>query len=75
MEPTATGPILTVTATDPESRDLKLEAAVAAMKDHGRVDGQRGILVTREAPGVLTVELRNDVPFGLILERDAMGKR
>lgn len=27
MEPTATGPILTVTATDRDSRDLKLEAA------------------------------------------------
>lgn len=70
MEPTANGPILTVTATDPESRDLKLEAAVAAIKEQGRMDGQKGILVTRHAPGSFTVELSNDVPFGLTLERD-----
>lgn len=71
MEPTTTGPILTVTATDPDSRDLKLEAAVTAIREQGTLDGGRGILVTRHAPGSFTVELSNDVPFGLILERDA----
>jgi hypothetical protein len=68
--PTVTGPALTVTATDRASMDLKLEAAVVAIKEQGILDGRRGILVTRHAPGTFTVELSDDVPFGLILERD-----
>lgn len=70
MEATATTPFLTVTATDPDSRDLELDAAVAAMSEQAILDGRRGILVTRHAPGTFTIELSDEVPFGLTHERD-----
>jgi hypothetical protein len=49
MEQTSPGPVLTVTAFDPSSRDLELNAAVAAIKEQAILNGQQGILVTRHA--------------------------
>ncbi|MBT2566286.1 hypothetical protein J7I84_07200 [Arthrobacter sp. ISL-85] len=71
MEAVLTAPVLTVTVTDRDSRDVDLEAAVIAMREQALLGGRQGILVTRHAPGKFTVELSDDVPFGFTHERDA----
>jgi hypothetical protein len=72
MELAATDFGMTVTASDRGSMNTELEAAVAKVREHAVLDGQRGILVTRHAPGSFTVALSDDVPFGLTRERDIM---
>lgn len=67
---TTTAAVLTITATNREGRDAQLEAAVATMRAQAVLDGKRGILVKRHAPGSYTVELSDEVPFGLTHERD-----
>lgn len=70
METTAITPVVTVTVTDRGSRDMELDAAVAAVRKQAFPDSPRGILVTRHAPGTFTVELSDKVPYGVTLERD-----
>ena len=70
MEPTAATPVLTVTATDRNNRDMELDAAVTAIREQALLDGQRGILVTRHSPATYTVELSREVPCGLTYERE-----
>ncbi|WP_458782324.1 hypothetical protein [Arthrobacter sp. D3-16] len=70
MKTTAATEVLTVTATDPDSRNLELDAAVAAMEKQAILDGYRGILVRRHTPQNFTVELSDEVPFGLTREQD-----
>ncbi len=65
-----TTPVLTVAATDRETRDLELNAAVAAMREQAIIDGQQGILVTRHTPETYTIELSKSVPFGFTHEHD-----
>lgn len=59
-----------VTAVDRESMDLKLDAAVAEVREHALRGGRKGILITRHAPGSFTVTLSEEVPYGLTQERD-----
>lgn len=73
MENTNPGLALTVTTIDRQSMDAELDAAVAAVREQSIIDRQQGILVTRYAPGSFTVELSDEVPFGLTLERDSIG--
>lgn len=61
---------LTVTATDRDTRDRELNAAVTAMREQAMIDGQRGILVTRHSPETYTIELSESVPFGFTHEHD-----
>lgn len=70
MKTTTATDVLTVTATDPDSRNLELDAAVATMEKQAILDGCRGILVKRHTPQTFTVELSNEVPFGLTREQD-----
>lgn len=42
-------------------------------RDHSMREGWQGILVTRNDPGLYTVALSADVPYGVIMERDAYG--
>jgi hypothetical protein len=70
LETTANTPVLTVTVTDRGSRDMELDAAVTAVREQAFLEGRRGILVTRHAPGTFIVELSDEVPYGVTLERD-----
>lgn len=59
---------MAIVATDRDSRDRQLDAAVAVARTRAMREGRRGILVTRHAYDSFTVALSDDVPFGLTLE-------
>ncbi|MET3948356.1 hypothetical protein ABIB49_003077 [Arthrobacter sp. UYCu512] len=44
--------------------------AVQTAQEHSMREGWQGILVTRHHPGLYTVALSAEVPYGLIIERD-----
>lgn len=48
-----------------------INGAVDMARDHSMREGWQGILVTRHGPGLYTVALSADVPYGVIMERDA----
>ena len=67
--PVAPAPI-TVRATNRSSRDLQLELATETMRENAHLNGNHGILVTRETYTTFTVSLTSEVPFGQTWERD-----
>ncbi len=70
MDTATTALDLAVTATDRDSMDLQLEAAVTEVRERAIQEGRKGILITRHAPGSFTVALSDEVPYGLTQERD-----
>ena len=59
---------LRVSASDRRSMVRQLDEAEEAIRANAIREGCRGILVTREGPGVFTVTLSSDVPFGITRE-------
>ncbi|MFT4471335.1 hypothetical protein ACMX2H_15640 [Arthrobacter sulfonylureivorans] len=53
--------------TASEAHDL-LNAAVEELQKIAAIDADCGILVTRTGPGQFTVELSDDVPYGITQE-------
>lgn len=68
METASSEMCLTITATDRESLDRQLDAAVAIARDQAMHEPFRGILVTRHGSAVFTVALSDAVPFGMTRE-------
>lgn len=62
-----------VTGATPTAIEDSINAAVDMARDHSMREGRQGILVTRHDPCLYTVALSTDVPYGLIIERDAHG--
>jgi hypothetical protein len=59
---------INVRAATRKDRDERLEAAVKKLQEAAMTHGKHGILVTRHEPGVYTVALSEDVPFGITRE-------
>jgi len=57
-----------VTAGSNDEADRLLNAVVEEMQELATQDGVCGILVTKTGPGQFTVELTEDVPFGVTEE-------
>lgn len=57
-----------VTATDRASMERQLDEAVTAAMKWATHEGCKGILVTRHYYDSFTVDLSDDVPFGLTRE-------
>jgi len=47
-----------------------INTAVETARVHSMREGWQGILVTRHEPGLYTVNLSVDVPYGVTMERD-----
>jgi hypothetical protein len=58
---------LTVTASNRHAMDLDLDSAVAQVRERAVADGRQGILINRHAPDFFTVELSDEVPYGVIV--------
>ncbi|MCG2623770.1 hypothetical protein LVY72_17895 [Arthrobacter sp. I2-34] len=58
-----------VSAGSRAEADQLLNAVVEELQLLARQDGTCGILVTKTGPGQFTVELSDDVPFGITEER------
>lgn len=56
--------MITITANDRETRDSGINDAVESMITHALQEKRCGILVTRHAPGHVSVRLSAEVPFG-----------
>lgn len=63
-----------VTGATSAAIEDSINAAVEIARDHSIVEGWQGILVTRHDPGLYTVALSADVPYGVIMERDVHGR-
>jgi hypothetical protein len=59
-----------LTAQTASEADQLLNAAVEELQKIAAIDRECGILVTRIAPGQFTVELSDDVPYGITQEAD-----
>jgi len=57
-----------ITAGSNDEADRLLNAVVEEMQELARYDGACGIRVTKTGPGQFTVELTEDVPFGITEE-------
>lgn len=75
---TVTGPrqgtpngALTVRAETRPNLDRELDDATARLLERALIRRDRGILVTRHSPTQYSLELHQDVPFGVTLELDA----
>jgi hypothetical protein len=67
MRTTADFPI-TVTATDWDNLERRLNEAEAVARTRAMQEGRQGILVTRHGYNSFTVALSDAVPFGLTYE-------
>lgn len=47
-----------------------ITSAVSLAHAHSERDGWEGVLVTRHEPGVYTVNLSSEIPYGVTMERD-----
>lgn len=47
-----------------------INSAVTLAHAHSRKDGWEGVLVTWHEPGVYSVNLSSEIPYGITLERD-----
>ena len=47
-----------------------ISSAVRLAHVHSKGEGWEGVLVTRHAPGVYTVNLSSEIPYGITMERD-----
>ncbi|GAB2721821.1 hypothetical protein ACX801_10240 [Arthrobacter bambusae] len=47
-----------------------INTAVETARVHAMREGWQGIVVTRHEPGLYTVNLSGDVPYGVTMERD-----
>jgi len=47
-----------------------ISTAVSLAHAHSKKDGWEGVLVTRHQPGVYTVNLSSEIPYGMTMERD-----
>jgi hypothetical protein len=54
--------------TDRPALDERIESAVRHLQEVAKLEGTRGIMVTRHAPGHYTAALTENVPFGLTRE-------
>jgi hypothetical protein len=59
-----------ITATCPNDLQDWLDRAEAEAIAHARIDGARGVLVTRLARTHFAVEVSDNVPYGTTSERD-----
>lgn len=59
-----------VTGTTPTAIQDSITHAVQTAQEHSMREGWQGILVTRHNPGLYTVALSAEVPYGVIMERD-----
>ncbi|MGO4590202.1 hypothetical protein [Paenarthrobacter aromaticivorans] len=50
--------------------DDGISIAVRLAHTHSRRDGWEGVLVTRHEPGLYTVNLSSEIPYGITMERD-----
>jgi hypothetical protein len=57
-----------ITATTVDEAQGLLDIVVDELRRHAIEDGTHGILVTKTGPGQFTVELSEDVPYGLTEE-------
>jgi hypothetical protein len=57
-----------ITAGSNDEADQLLNAVVEEMQQLASSEGHYGILVTKTGPGKFTVELSEDVPFGVTEE-------
>lgn len=64
---TATTPTK-ITATTVDEANQLLDIVVDELKHHAIKEGTHGILVTKTGPGQFTVELSEDVPYGVTEE-------
>lgn len=70
MDGKSTEAILTIQASDAAIVDAQLDAAEAIAQARALRDPRRpGILITRSAPGLFTIALTPEVPFGLTMEQ------
>lgn len=51
-----------------------ISTAVSLAHAHSKRDAWEGVLVTRHEPGVYTVNLSSEIPYGITMERDLDGK-
>ncbi|MFS2088980.1 hypothetical protein [Paenarthrobacter nicotinovorans] len=51
-----------------------ISTAVSLAHAHSKRDGWEGVLVTRHEPGVYTVNLSSEIPYGITMERDLDSK-
>ncbi len=51
--------------------DAELNAAIGLAQQGAQIEGWMGVLVTRHSPGIYTVALSEDVPYGVTAEREA----
>lgn len=61
---------ITVIATDHADLERRLDKAVTAARERALHEGRQGILVTRHDYDSFTVDLSDEVPFGLTREHD-----
>lgn len=47
-----------------------INSAVSLAHAHSKRDGWEGVLVTRHEPGLYTVNLSSEIPYGITMERD-----
>lgn len=57
-----------ITATTVDEAQRLLDIVVDELQRHAVEEGAQGILVTKTGPGLFTVELSDDVPFGVTEE-------
>lgn len=57
-----------ITATTADEAQRLLDIVVEELLRHAVEDGTHGILVTKTGPGQFTVELSEDVPYGVTEE-------
>jgi hypothetical protein len=57
-----------ITASSIEEADRLLNAVTEDLQHLARQEGNLGILVTKTGPGQFTIELSDNVPYGLTLE-------
>ncbi|MDR6986492.1 hypothetical protein J2Y66_000962 [Paenarthrobacter nitroguajacolicus] len=48
----------------------EISTAVSLAQIHAKSDGWEGVLVTRHEPGVYTVNLSSEIPYGITMERN-----
>lgn len=70
MPPTSIWSV-TVVVLDHSNLDRQLNAAIDLAKAEAKHEGRCGILVIRQSPGTFTIELSDDVPYGVTKEHYA----
>ncbi len=73
MNETREDTVLKITATDRASMDTKLAQAELALREEAIRTRRGGILITRETCSSFSLQISEQVPFGLTRERMSWG--